>query len=431
MLETGSADWYGSMPTQGILVPSVQFLHKTRDLNAIPLVAEYNAASGDYLDFRPPYAVLDFVASGSEPLASLQVSAATPLSGFVSWKRAENAFACEEGWNTLVLNCAGAETSGRQHYPVLVLSGKVTGAHVRACDIRHRMFEQSLGELTLAPGDVVTVNLNARPQDGLLWFEGFDRCVWGGDPAGGKGGLSPTDRVIDPQGDSELTGYEYARTHVGATTPGSAYVQYSFAEKAYTVAENHSMTDSYIQSRGFDRYKHMLRCRECPGYISAGSGGTGRGVFSLFPLEGITAVKNLDVSFRLCLDPATDDAIQFLSTASSAIIKEWYLDGRRGSSDAVVTRGQSTTLTLDKTLLGSSQWREVRVLVDNCTDATLLQWQGKSAEAGKHAFYLDEIRVLEVQDSWNAGNRIRLLYWNIQNGMWADQFTYDAFVEWV
>lgn len=432
LIDDDSSQWYGSMPTSDIFIPSVQFLSKKQDLSSIPLVAEYDPAIGDYLDFSTPYAVLDFVYSGDAPLISLKLSSSSSLCGFVTWKRSERSFVLEDGYNEVVLNCTGLESAQVTHYPVMVLGGSIKGGEVRVCDRFHKMFVVPVGDLSLEPGTLKTIELKGSTPNGLMWFEGFDLCVWGGDAAGGKKGLSPSSRIIEPQGDDILSGYEYARTIVEPTIPGSAYVQRTMADQAYTVAEDHGMTDSYIASRCFADYKHMLRCRECPGYISAGTGGSARGLFSLFPLTGINSVKNIEVSFRLCLDQSITDDFQLMVTGSSSVIKEWFLDGIQADRAALSQKGTSASLTVDKaTFGGCGVWKTVKVIIDNCTDATLLQWMARSYETGNHAFYLDEICIKEIPGGWNASSKLRVLYWNIQNGMWANQYEYDDFVAFV
>lgn len=431
MLEDRSPSWYGESPTSDIFIPSAQFLHHQEDLRAIPLLAEYDSSVGDYLDFMPPYAVLLFEISGQGHPLSLSLSSSSPSCGKVSWRRSTRAFEYDGRSGNVVLNCT-EESSATGQYPMFVFGSKLEDVSLRVCDDSHRMQTRNLGVVELEPGMLKKYVLNMTPDRDLLWFEGFDRCVWGGDTAGGSDGYSPTALVPSLRGDDSLLGYEYASVPVVSSIPGSGYVQYAFGDTSPTVIEEHCMSDSYVTSRGFTAYKYMLRCREHPGYISVGTGSTFRGVFSLFPLEGIRTVKNIEVSFRICIDPAANDDVQFLTTGSSAVIKEWHLDGAGARTDAMVQKGTWTSLRLGRDNLGGAgEWHSVRVLMDNCTDASLIQWQAASSEPGNHGFYLDEIAVREMP-GWERDGKLRLLYWNIQNGMWSDQGNgYEHFVNFV
>lgn len=430
MLESDNASFYGENPAENVLVPNAQFLHKKKDLQAIPLFARFDSTYGSYLDFRPPYAVLDFVIPGT--LTSVKLSSDTPVCGLLSWNRSENVFLYGDASKDLVLNCTGGQGAEGGHYPLMVFGQNLKGVTVRACDNHHHMFEVSLGDIDLEPGSYRRFSLDGRSPVGMLWFEGFDLCAWGGQVISQKDGFYPLAQAPGLSGDESLDGYEYASNKVDFSAAGSGFIQSSFLDHADPVRESHSMSDSYIRSRGFDDYLYMLRCRECPGYISVGMGNRGRGMFAMYPLEGIQAMKNLEVSFRLCIDPSTDDAIQFLAEGSSAVIKEWSVDGVSGIPDSLSLKRTTASLTMNADLLGGAgQWKTVRAVVDNCTDATAFKWMAASSESGNHGFYLDEICVKEVPGGWNARDCLRVLYWNIQNGMWYDQYGYDHFVEFV
>lgn len=431
LLEEDSPEqWYGENPASNIRIPSIQFLHKKEDLSAIPLFAIMDSSLGDCLDFRPPYAVLDFSIPGD--ITSVKLSSSSATCGLASWHRSDDSFVYEGSSRELILNCTGMQENTSGHYPVIVFGNKLSDVKIRVCDSRHNCFEAQLGDIDLSPGDMKKLSITDSSPQGLLWFEGFDLCTWGGNPVEAKTGLYPSAEAPGLSGDESLDGYEYAFTSVDSTFPGSGFIQQTFQDNMSTVVENHSMSDSFIKSRGFDEYQYMLRCRECPGFISVGTGSGGRGIFSLYPLKDIGSVKNLEVSFRLCLDSSVDDAVQFITDGSSSVIRAWYLDGIKGDSDLIDMRRTTSSLTMDKEALGGSgQWKTVRVLIDNCTDATTLRWQAASPETGNHGFYLDEISVREIPGSWISQGGLRILYWNIQNGMWANQYDYGQFIDFV
>ena len=424
----GSSRWYAGGPTAAISISSVQFLHKSADLKELPLMAEYAPELGGFLDFRPPYAVLDFELSGMTDIVSLRLTAASPLCGTATWSRTTRSWSFEGQGNALVLNCTESGDAG--HYPLFVMGHDLKALSLRVCDAEHRMATVSLGDISLEPGDVLRKDLALTPDQNLLFFEGFDRCVWGGDVVAGAAGLASSAAVPTLDGSNTLTGYEYALTEVPANTPGSGFV----SRQLDPVREQHQMTDSYVRSRGFTDHRWMLRCREYPGYISIGTGDGNRGWFSLYPLRqyGFRTLKNLEVKFRLCLDASLRDDVAFLVQGSESIMTEWWMDGVRGPQDCLSQKGANDTLRFTSALLGKGQWRDIRVKIDNCTDLTMLQWLALSSDEGAHGFYLDEVEVREVPGSWDARGGIRLLYWNIQNGMWGDQGNdYEHFVAFI
>ena len=428
LVAEGSSRWYPGGPTAAVSIPSVQFLHKQSDLTDLPLMAEYDPNLGGFLDFRPPYAVLDLELSGMTHIVSLRLTAESPLCGTASWSRTTRSWSFEENGNALVLNCTESGDAG--HYPLFVMGHDLKALSLRVCDAEHRMATVSLGDISLEPGDVLRKDLALTPDQNLLFFEGFDRCVWGGDVVAGAAGLASSAAVPTLDGSNTLTGYEYALTEVPANTPGSGFV----SRQLDPVREQHQMTDSYVRSRGFTDHRWMLRCREYPGYISIGTGDGNRGWFSLYPLSqyGFRTLKNLEVKFRLCLDASLRDDVAFLVQGSESIMTEWWMDGVRGPQDCLSQKGANDTLRFTSALLGKGQWRDIRVKIDNCTDLTMLQWLALSSDEGAHGFYLDEVEVRVVPGSWDARGGIRLLYWNIQNGMWGDQGNdYEHFVAFI
>ena len=74
----------------------------------------------------------------------------------------------------------------------------------------------------------------------------------------------------------------------------------------------------------------------------------------------------------------------------------------------------------------------MEVVVENATDGTMLYWAGNDTSSGVHGFYLDNIEVRSLGEAERGENILRVLYWNIQNGMWSDQANdYDNFTAWV
>lgn len=62
----------------------------------------------------------------------------------------------------------------------------------------------------------------------------------------------------------------------------------------------------------------------------------------------------------------------------------------------------------------------------------MLYWAGNDVSSGVHGFYVDNIEVRALGEMGRGSDNLRVLYWNIQNGMWSDQANnYNNFVAWV
>ena len=424
--------WYNESPIFDTRLPSVQFNHKFDDFQSIPLIGDYDSSKGDYIDFISPYSILEFQISGIDEITSIQLRSPNQIVGNASWNRSSHNYSFTGTSDCVLLNCT--KTADSDKFRFIVMAAKLSDITMRVCSKEHKSAEIVVGNIELEAGEIYTRKFHLVPASDQLWFEGFDLCVWGGDVAGDKAGIAPSSISQGTEGDIALTGYEYALASVASDVPGSGFIQKSFYQGQNTVLQSHGMSDSYIESRCFDDCRYMLRCREYNGYISVGTGDRNRGWFALYPLErcGVNTVRNIDVRFKICMDSACNDDILFLINGSEDAITQWYIDGAEAPLSAVSHYGTADTLKLSADILGKGQWRNIRVLADNCTDMTALHWLGASSEDGHHGFYLDEISISEQPEAWKkSDDKLRILCWNIQNGMWADQPDYDNFVSFV
>ena len=423
-LEEDSPNWCGDSPNRGVLVPVAQYQGRMSDMSAIPLLATCSHGE-ESLGFSPPYALLDFVLSGMENPVSLLVESAAPVTGEADWRISTGEYEWSKSSSRVVLNCTGA-SSPDGHYRILVFGTELPDAVLTVCDGQGRMGQEYLGTIHLSPGKACSLSVRPEVEENLIWYEGFDRCAWGGDPIGGKSGWVP-----DVDDDAARTGGEYARVAVSADKAGCGFVQSSF-EDEQSVAENHDMSDAYVLSRGFDRVRYMLRCREHPGYISVGVGSGSRGWYALNNPPVLDCIYCLDVSFSICLAEGIDDRILFQCAESGSVIDSWQLDGEDGPEESLYHGIQTSYLSMDAATLGIGRWRKVSLRLNNCSDLTRLQWLAASTEPGTHGFYLDDIAIRKVPGRWAHTDGLRVLYWNIQNGMWSDQGNnYDNFVRFV
>ena len=83
--------------------------------------------------------------------------------------------------------------------------------------------------------------------------------------------------------------------------------------------------------------------------------------------------------------------------------------------------GIEHAVVLPRSVLKSG-WNTVTAQVEQATDGTMLYWAGASSDKSlNHGFFLDNIRVTETSAMQRPAKGLRVLYWNIQNGMWSDQ----------
>ncbi len=76
-------------------------------------------------------------------------------------------------------------------------------------------------------------------------------------------------------------------------------------------------------------------------------------------------------------------------------------------------------------------WHRVEVTILGATDATTVDFRSVTASGSAVGIWVDNITVTKVPGTEKKGN-LRILYWNIQNGMWWDQGNnFDNFVAFV
>lgn len=80
----------------------------------------------------------------------------------------------------------------------------------------------------------------------------------------------------------------------------------------------------------------------------------------------------------------------------------------------------------------AKSWTHIELEMERATNGTSLYIAGNTTASGNHGIFLDNIEMRRTSDMERPSNTLRVLYWNVQNGMWADQHNnYDNFVEFV
>ena len=192
-----------------------------------------------------------------------------------------------------------------------------------------------------------------------------------------------------------------------------------------TVATSHVCSDEYMESRGFGPWVYLFRVSERPGYLSCGVNGEGkRGIIQSPMLSSIKEVSDIRVTFDVKPEPSMNDNFCF-KVCLAGVITSAKING----VDYALTEphdGIDHNLTFPRNSLING-WNTISVEVSNATDGTMLYWSSESnVKTLNHGFYLDNIKVVETAKMKRPEKGLRVMYWNIQNGMWSDQ--QDGFV---
>ena len=123
------------------------------------------------------------------------------------------------------------------------------------------------------------------PESDLVFYEGFDNFVWGGNWMGGEQafGFAPDANTVNPVTTLVRDGYADATVKVAYNTPGSSFIQsdvWTTVENS-TVGESHLMGKSYITSRNIADWNYLYRCQEYQGALGVGMGTAYRGILEL------------------------------------------------------------------------------------------------------------------------------------------------------
>ena len=467
-LVTGeSSSWFGTSPFNDIKLPQTILAAFPGKYSDIPLLCEWKKEDGAALRFKAPYSLLLLKPQQACTIVSARIKSSTPLTGTVSYLRSQDRYevksaayrinvnstgaSAETGINSVAVragaNCQGysatvggySATAGMP-IPVILLPGVEAKVEIRLCDANSLMSEQAL-DISVGAGQAKTIELPHTPDPQLIFFEGFDRCVWGGNPVEGTEGTNPFGNGVTSATGAECDGYEDAIYACGATVAGAGFVQNSFIEETSSVVENAYMSASYIHSRGFDRFLYMLRVQEYDGCISVGVPNRSRGWVRMYPSDRLNGLSDVTVKFSICLQPGFTDVINFISGGSGVIVGA-RVDGEEvRNADCFTHNKTSSCFRMDRTVLdvpfslqSGMKWQQVEVDIKNASEVASLSWQPETYDVQTNGFWLDEISLKKNAGSWNrsAVNSLRILYWNIQNGMWGDQGNnYDNFVAWV
>ena len=364
---------------------------------------------------------------------------------------------CRKG---VVLNCLDTNgdgvqlsESGTTFFIVMPARNYASGLNIRISDTKHRC-------MTLAsqtPRNIernkilITPAITYTPNPNKIFEEHFDLMVWGGDIVGGnKGnmrGYTPTG--TNAMAPKTVTGFE--RTLYDATydTAGSAYFSGDYQKMT---TDSHQMSETYLKSRGMWTSPWLFRVQERPGYIGVGTHSTSaRGRYRTAPFTNQDKGCQASVEFKIAMMENMSTVID-VTFRDAGFIKEVYLDGkkittnkdntgyyRRGNFNNghnPVTLGLEysfhnldyTQFTIPAAKTDEKKWHTLKFIVNDVRSNSSMDLYAAST-SGSVGYYIDDVVVTKVKDYTKT---LRVLYWNIQQGMWADQHNgYKNFIAWV
>jgi hypothetical protein len=442
--------YHGDTPLEDVVHPFAYAYHTLGNtLTVLPKYASYDEEKGNLLSFSSGLSMIGLTVQGMTSISSIKVTdpQGTILGGTGSYDPQTRSFKMEKGLPFMVLNCTnrGAFVSSSGNvFMIPVRSGQYSkGLEVTICSADHLMCRTSIPSFTVDKDKVHSCMVTWKPDKNLLFYEGFDNMVWGGDVVAGEDsfGMNPVAGDMTIKSGRTLSGYETPLYPVSYEMAGAGYIQESnlSVTEGKDVSGSRYLSDSYIKSRNIGGYLRLYRCQEYQGYISVGD--TYNGIVEpVFAGEISDAHRDIVISFDICAASDFDDDLSFKATNGGNIIS-CMVDGTE-LPETVFSRKFSktgSTATLDRSAVtlpaSDGRWHNVELTVRNMNDKSTftLTTAASHSKPGAYRFYLDNYQVRTLKDHADRdGSTLRVMCWNIQNGMWADQDNnYNNFVAWV
>ena len=345
-------------------IPYSQFYGSTLNtMKSYPLFARKNK-NGNYV-LKDAFAMIDLEITGSANINSIKL-------------RSKNGKAISvDGQDFVVLNCVqedGSPVSLPARFQIPIQAGNYKDLEVTICDDRFQMRRLSAGVIALSAGETKSIKAAYAPLSTLYFYEGFDNCVWGADPIGDKNGYAPDSDESDRY---QATGYEnaYSLTRFA----GTGLIQTDDVESVF------AMTPSYLKSRGFDRWKYLLRAKEFQGCVGVGVGYKSRGWIQTPALTNVVGPADVTFSFNYKVADLADEGMEVQCLGAGAF-KGVILD------DGVQQTISGASYVLDSLALEPG-WHKLEFLLSNVTNATSLRVGGYQKKDVTHGFYIDDLTV--------------------------------------
>lgn len=449
-----SKKWYGSSTYSDIKLPFSQIRHTAANtIKSFPMYASYAKETGNKLIFNDGFALVMLKLKGSAKISSVKVENPTgsAVVGLSNYMPSKGTYTVKKGKDFTVLNCTNKgefmklSSSKATNFWIMVAAGTYSqGLKITVCDSEHLAMFHNTEALNLAAGDVHIIEKDYAPDADLVFFEGFDNCVWGGDIMEGEEGFgyAPTAETMGIESGKELTGYEDAFTEVAYDNPGSGFIQSNtWADvNGKMVNESHQMSESYVKSRNFDFMRCMFRTQEHPGYIVIGAGNAFRGIFTSTPSLGMKSIGHMKVTLRYAVQAGFTGNLQ-AQVIDGGVITAVTHNGKAVelsesnlgyTSAASIFTIQNNALTIPSKAEDKKEWNTIELTINGATNGTKFHLTDEFSTSGVHGIYVDSIEARQIDEWKNDDGTLRVLLWNVLCGMWCDQHNnYDNFVKWV
>lgn len=454
LLSENSPKWYGATPYEGIFLPYSQFdMRSQNTIKEFPMYASYSKADGRTLHFNDGFALLRVRVKGMADVTSVRVEAKNryDLAGRVATVNLDGVYKVERGVNFVTLNCTNEGefaplygTKSREFYLMIAPGDYSEGLRLSICDAKHRAHFSDIADMKVEAGDVYTYDTVFSLSNNQIFYEGYDNCVWGGDVVRGKEGygFAPDASNVTYNSTLDRTGYEEAFTEVAYNVVGSSFVQSNTWSEVsgFGVAASHQLTDSYITSRNFADTHYLFRSVEHPGYIAVGTETVSRGIYASPTISNMSGIGSFKAKVRFAMQAGFNGTLQVQIVNGGRIVAA-SLDGASLTLSAENLSYQSVSsiltltpsqLSIAKSEVDEKVWHTLELSVVDAADGSHLYITDTKVANGVHGFYIDSFEVSQLDEWEKDDSTLRVILWNIQNGMWADQHNnYGNFVEWV
>ncbi|MBO5813856.1 MAG: metal-dependent hydrolase, partial [Alistipes sp.] len=373
------------------------------------------------------------------------------IAGIANYMPSTAKFTVQKGFDFAVLNCTNKgenvqlAPSKNTNFRLMIAPGNYPeGLKISICDSQRGAMFVTTEPLNLSAGDVHTIEKEYACEDDLAFYEGFDNFVWGGDiMKGSEGyGFSPSADKMGIDSGTELTGYEDAFAEVAYDNAGSGFIQPNVWDQVTgkTVGEAHQMSESYVKSRNMANWTYAYRVQEFPGYIGSGVASNGRGMINLPQALCAKGIGDVVMKFRFALQANFVGGLEF-SISYGGVIKAAKINGHEIELTNSMHEYRSETSKLKlvpdgnffttSSAAAGNKWNELEVTISGATSGTKLNFQNSEMSGGNLGLFVDAVEFRKVKD-WKEGSNLRVLYWNVQNGVCSDQHNnYDNFVKFV
>ena len=454
LLASGAGQWYESSTYTGIRLIHSQIYHMSEaHLRSYPMYANYAKETGNRLIFNDGYSMIILKLNGNAKISSVKVEnpLGKSIAGLADITPSKGYFSITKGMNFAVMNCTNRgnfvqlEESSDKVFRLMIAPGEYSeGLKFSICDSERGAMFFTTSALTLGAGEIHTIERNYESDPDILFYEGFDNFVWGGDVMKGeKGyGFSPAADEMRVESGVTLSGYEVPLAEVAYDNPGSGFIQSNNWNlvSGLTVGESHQMSDEYVASRNIADMGYMFRTQEHPGYVAVGTATQDRGILQTSLFSRVKTISRAKLTIDFALQAGFNGEL-LMQLINGGVFESATLNGQplELTPDNLYFRYETASCKLFKEALviPSTQtepqaWNRLELSVNGVTDGTKLYIADNISAKGVHGIYLDRIEVREVEEWGKKDGTLRVLLWNILAGMWTDQHNnYDNLVEWV